>query len=432
MIKLFYKLKNDPRIRNSLWTFIEKAISLFGLIFIISAVAKYTGPTIYGEITLAASIFVVLKTIAQLGMDQIYFKYASQLKPFTKTFFKNSIIINSIIYILISTLTIIIATHYSTDLGLYFILFTAVAYYFNTIDLMNAYFEGVLLSKINVLANTVGLVASLFVRYIVVQYNLDVLWLGVPIILFTVIPFFIRLAIFNKISDRRKINNTFRVKYKYIKYILLAGVPLTLAILSATINTQISSFVIVYLLDSKHVAFYSIAFVLAGSWCLVSITIIMSYLTSIYKIPNHETIEYISSSSKLLTVVIFLSFFPPLILYFFAEYIIIFLYGAEYYQSIAVFKVLLISQFFWVIGFYYSRLIIKFSGYSFLAYKTLFCTVLNAFLSFMLIKKYGIIGAAYSVLLVEILSTFFLNFIFKEAKLIQITLYSVGVKVKYK
>ena len=87
MIKLFYKLKNDPRIRNSLWTFIEKAISLFGLIFIISAVAKYTGPTIYGEITLAASIFVVLKTIAQLGMDQIYFKYASQLKPFTKTFF---------------------------------------------------------------------------------------------------------------------------------------------------------------------------------------------------------------------------------------------------------------------------------------------------------------------------------------------------------
>ena len=43
MIKLFYKLKNDPRIRNSLWTFIEKAISLFGLIFIISAVAKYTG-----------------------------------------------------------------------------------------------------------------------------------------------------------------------------------------------------------------------------------------------------------------------------------------------------------------------------------------------------------------------------------------------------
>ena len=35
----------------------------FGLIFIISAVAKYTGPTIYGEIALAASIFIVLKQL---------------------------------------------------------------------------------------------------------------------------------------------------------------------------------------------------------------------------------------------------------------------------------------------------------------------------------------------------------------------------------
>ncbi|MEJ8494208.1 hypothetical protein U0X50_02695, partial [Acinetobacter baumannii] len=71
MMNLIHKLKNDPRIRNSLWMLIEKGISLFGLIFIISAVAKYTGPTIYGEIALAASIFIVLKTIAQLGLDQI-------------------------------------------------------------------------------------------------------------------------------------------------------------------------------------------------------------------------------------------------------------------------------------------------------------------------------------------------------------------------
>ncbi|EPH1273856.1 oligosaccharide flippase family protein, partial [Acinetobacter baumannii] len=86
MMNLIHKLKNDPRIRNSLWMLIEKGISLFGLIFIISAVAKYTGPTIYGEIALAASIFIVLKTIAQLGLDQIYFKYVSQNKPYHSLF----------------------------------------------------------------------------------------------------------------------------------------------------------------------------------------------------------------------------------------------------------------------------------------------------------------------------------------------------------
>lgn len=81
---------SDPRIRNSMWMLIEKAISLFGLIFIISAVAKYTGPSIYGEISLAASIFIVIKTIAQLGLDQIFFKYISQKKQFHFLFFKNA------------------------------------------------------------------------------------------------------------------------------------------------------------------------------------------------------------------------------------------------------------------------------------------------------------------------------------------------------
>lgn len=35
----------------------EKIISIFGLIFVTSFVAKYVGPTIFGDIALAMSIF---------------------------------------------------------------------------------------------------------------------------------------------------------------------------------------------------------------------------------------------------------------------------------------------------------------------------------------------------------------------------------------
>ena len=91
MERLILKLKNDQRLRNSLWMLIEKSISLFGLIFIVSAVAKYTGPDIYGEIALAASIFIVAKTIAQLGLDQVYFKYVSENKPYFDIFYRNAV-----------------------------------------------------------------------------------------------------------------------------------------------------------------------------------------------------------------------------------------------------------------------------------------------------------------------------------------------------
>ncbi|MFX5487101.1 hypothetical protein ABTD86_12480, partial [Acinetobacter baumannii] len=117
MMNLISKLKNDPRIINSLWMLIEKSISLFGLIFVVSAVAKYTGPSIYGEISLAASIFLVVKTIAQLGLDQIYFKYSSQFKPYNYIFLRNSIKLISLIYCLITFLLMIFLCYYSSPSG---------------------------------------------------------------------------------------------------------------------------------------------------------------------------------------------------------------------------------------------------------------------------------------------------------------------------
>ncbi|PJG66143.1 hypothetical protein CVD09_12445, partial [Acinetobacter seifertii] len=164
MMNLIYKLKNDPRIRNSLWMLFEKGISLFGLIFIISAVAKYTGPAIYGEIALAASIFIVLKTIAQLGLDQIYFKYVSQNKPHHSLFLENSILFVSALYLFLSTFVLIWAYFNTSFTGFFFVFSTGIAYYFISIDLANSFYEGQLLSKFNVLANIIGLLVALILR----------------------------------------------------------------------------------------------------------------------------------------------------------------------------------------------------------------------------------------------------------------------------
>ena len=198
MKKLIDKLKNDPRIKNSLWMLIEKSISLFGLIFIVSAVAKYTGPSIYGEISLAASIFIVLKTIAHLGLDQIFFKYVSSSKPYHSIFLINSIKIVSLIYFLISLLVILFSYFFSSYTGFWFVMATAIGYYFNTIDLVNYYNEAKLISKINVFSNIVGLVVALVLRYVIVLFNLNVLLLCFPIILMTLIPFCLKFYYYYK------------------------------------------------------------------------------------------------------------------------------------------------------------------------------------------------------------------------------------------
>lgn len=63
---------------NALWMMSEKLVTLFGLFFVTSFVAKYIGPYRFGQLALAIAIFQVVQVVAQLGCDNIIFKRVSQ------------------------------------------------------------------------------------------------------------------------------------------------------------------------------------------------------------------------------------------------------------------------------------------------------------------------------------------------------------------
>lgn len=418
---------SDPRIRNSMWMLIEKAISLFGLIFIISAVAKYTGPSIYGEISLAASIFIVIKTVAQLGLDQLFFKYTSQKKPFHFLFFKNASQLVSIIYLILSVVIIFISYFHASPTGFYFILATFLAYYFNSIDFLNAYYEGMLLSKINVFANVIGLLISLVMRWVIVVLEVDYIYLCIPIVMMTLVPFLIKALFYYKkylVSSKVVLKKTVKNK-RYRVYFLGAGFPLMLAVITATVNGQASNFLLGYLENTASVGIFSIAFVLAGAWCIVPTTLIMSYMTSIYSINNKDYLTYIKISSKILKNISLLSLFIVLVLYVFSPYFIDWLYGKEFYQSIEIFQYLIFFQLIWIVNFLFSRIIIKFNGFRFLANKSIVLCLLNIVVSYILIKEKGVIGAAFALIIVEVIS-FISNFLFKPAKFLNVV-FKIGV-----
>lgn len=421
MKEILIKLKNDPRVKNSLWMFIEKAISLFGLIFILSAVAKYTGPSIYGEISLAASIFVVVKAIAQLGMDQIYYKYVSEQKPYYDIFFNNSLRVISIIYALIFFLILIFAYLYSNNMSFYFILATGIAYYFNSIDVVNYYFEAKLISKINVMANICGLTVSLFFRYFVVYFDLNVLYLCAPIVLMTVIPFYIKYHVYKKNYACKSRTSSNKKTLKYAGIFMATGIPITLSVLTVTLNSQVAYYLLAYFWEVKKVAIYSVAFTLSGAWCIVPTTIIMSYLAGIYN--DNVYSNYLVQAKKLFKIVFYVSTFIVLFLFISSEYIIQYLYGDDYSESVKVFKILLIYQMLWVVGFYFSRLIIKFNGYRFLAYKAVIMVLLNFILAAYLIKNNGAIGAAYAALILELISVLVINLFYRKASLTSVLLF---------
>lgn len=419
---MYKKLKNlfDTRLRNSFWMISEKGISFFGLIFVTSLVAKYLGPEIYGELALASTIFAVIKSIAFLGIDQIYFKQASRKKYNNINLLVNCIYIMSSIFIPISIITLVLFYYNGTGQHFIFFIATSISAFISLVDIKSIHLDAILLSKLNVLANIIGLAFSLLLRYILVKLNLPVELLCFPIILVSLIPYIIRQFLFKHHVNLVQNKITKKEFFAYYKYFLAVGLPLVISSLSVTIYTQCGNIILAILESTKEVGYYSIASTLAGCWYFVPVTLMMSYLSAIYS--EKDESRSIEASVKLLRFMSGVCIAIIIVLSLLGHLIIEKLYGTQFLPSIEIFYVLLIANYFSVVGFFFFRLTLKYNGYKFLANKMIITCLINVPATYIFVKYFGVIGAAYAIVLSEFISNFILNFYFKPLRAKEILL----------
>ena len=185
---------------NSLWMMSEKLVSIFGLIFVTSFVAKYIGPENFGKLTFASSIFAIIQTIAMFGSENIIFQKTAKDRRFGEYIIDSTRIIRDFMYVSLSLLTLVYIYFFADQLTFIFSVATSIAIYFAVHDVYIIYFNAILQSKINAYCNIFALMISLLVRYCIAKFQLAVELLSVPIILITIIPFFIRKYLFNKVK----------------------------------------------------------------------------------------------------------------------------------------------------------------------------------------------------------------------------------------
>ncbi|HDY6759415.1 TPA: oligosaccharide flippase family protein, partial [Klebsiella pneumoniae] len=89
----------------------EKVISILGLIFITSYVAKYVGPHVFGQIAFATSLFQITQVISQLGSDVIIFKRISKNVTSGIRLIYATTVLRFLIYLL-SSIPVLLFTYY--------------------------------------------------------------------------------------------------------------------------------------------------------------------------------------------------------------------------------------------------------------------------------------------------------------------------------
>lgn len=404
--------------KNAFWMMSEKVVSIFGLFFVTSFVAKYVGPEIFGQIALSIAIFQVVQIIAQLGGDNILFKRVAKNMTSGIKLMKASRYLRAGIYILLS---VPVAAYMSIG-NSYSIFFWSVALssFFSAIDMIAIFNNAQLRSKLNTYANIIGLIIGLGIRYLIAYLELDPQYLSIPIILTTLIPFLIRLTMFrsNASYNRLPINLNMRKIKVYSKYAFLSGMGIVASSISIALYTRVNTFFLGYEHGTSLVGIYSVAATLGTSWSFIAQAITTSFYSKIYAEKEDNKALRIAAKLNRIIFLISLIMIAPLILL--GQWVINLLYGQAYALSYNAMVILCVGSVLSALGTVSYRYIVRLSGYAFLSKKMFSLLLISLPISYTLIHFYGVYGAAYSAVIIEFLSLTVLNYFFKRGAIWQL------------
>ncbi|MFI4035022.1 oligosaccharide flippase family protein [Klebsiella quasipneumoniae] len=398
---------------NAAWMMSEKIVTLFGLFFVTSFVAKYIGPFRFGQLALAIAIFQVIQVIAQLGCDNIIFKRVSEKVLSGLKLIYSTFLIRGGIYFILSFFVLSFFYNKSDVINYIFLISVCLACFFTSMDVFTIYNDATLNSKFNTIANVIGLLIGLILRYVIAFFEWPIYFLAIPIVLTTLIPFLIRLVYTPKVYVVKG-----KHKWRYNKYLFTTGIPLVISTVSMTLYSRINQFTLSYFDGNYELGIYSVALTLGTAWVFIGNALAISFLSKIYS--EKDDLKAQDKTSGLLSFVFIILSVFPLFFYFFGKKVILLLYGEQYINSYGIIIILCISTVITAMGFISNRYIVKLSGYKYLSKKTLIVLGLSIPISTTMVYFFGVYGAAYSVLIVEFLSLTIMNYFFNHGVILKV------------
>lgn len=417
-IKKIYKKVGTKIFSNSLWMICEKFISLFSVLIINALIAKYVGPEIFGKIAYASSIFVFVQTLAWFGTQNILHKRLSEniksglyLSYSTQYLRRLTVAFSSILVLIYFGL-------YESPIVLFFGFANALAAYFIISDYYAIYNNSVLSSRLNVLANVIGMLVALLVRAIIIHFNLDYIYLTIPIVLISLIPYFIKRKFFYQRNS--KINLNLRSHYLYNKYIIYTGGALLLSTISVAVYNQISNIYLAKLVGFNELGVFNAAMLLGGSWVFVINAISISFFSKIYSEKNDKNIMHYMGILIVFTLGI--SICVLFLFFMFGEIVVNYLYGEKFKELNFIVPYIILAATLSCLGSITYRYMLKYNAYKYLMVKMLLLSLISIFTSYIFIKKNGVYGAVYNYILIEFLSLTIFNYFFHKGRVLRMHL----------
>ena len=402
---------------NLSWLLFDKLFRASLNILLSILLARYLGPENFGVLNYLIALIFLLNAISSLGMNPVLINLI--VKKHRK--FNIGLLISayhlrflvSILCYIFFILIIIIFNDKETYLN--YSLIAGLIIILKSSEILFSYFEAKLLSKFIVISQLIGMIFLASIVFFVINKGLNNIYIYYGLVIDAVIVFC--LINYFYISKNRKILNKFQ--FNNIKKLILKSSPVLLSSLSIILYMRIDQVMINSLINEYQLGIYSVSVRYVEIFHFIPKIIMISFLPILL-----TSKKYTNDLIKINSIIFKFSIFLTGLIFFSSDFIIPFLFGNEYAQSILTTKILSFSLLFVFFGVVNEHWYISKNLQKYYAIYVFLGAILNIIFNYILINKIGIQGAAYSTLFTYFLIIFLFDYINKKTRFL--------MQIKYK
>lgn len=382
------------------WLFFDQILRM-GLGLVVGAwVARYLGPSQFGELSYILAIVSIFQVLSQLGISNIAVRELANSRESSKE------IIGTVFRLrVVSGLLCFISTIFSMYLlrpddikSLFLAATVAGALIFQSSDVADLWFQSELQSKRTVFAKFFSYIGANLIKIILIILHMPLIAFAVVILFESIIFAFALLYSYKKFPPfGHKSWSMSRCKK-----ILREGFPFLASGLILAAYIQFDKILLENMSAAVEVGYYVAATTLTTVFNFLPIIVCSSLA------PHLANIQTDEDRSKFFIKLNFFLFwgatFVALLLFLFAERIILLLYGEQYQSSALIVKILAFSVIPVFLSVSNDYLALSHRNSRATLLRTVFGLIINLILNITLIPQYGALGTAISGLVAHWLS----------------------------
>ena len=396
--------------KNTSWLLGEKILRMAVGLFVGIWVVRYLGPEQFGLLSYAQSFVFLFTAFATLGLDGIVVrelvKDESKRDELLGTAFTLKLIGAVIVLLMLTLIINIMSADTQTKL---LIIIIASATLFQSMNVVDFYFQSKVLSRYVAFANTLTLFVSSVVKIWLIVNDAPLVAFAAVVLLDSVVLSLGFLYTYLKVGGEI-------TQWTFNKHIALNLLkdswPLILSGLVVSIYMRIDQVMIKEMLNAEAVGQYAAAVRLSEAWYFIPMVIASSLFPAMIEAIKQSEELYCERLQKLYDLMVWLAIAIALPMTFLSDWLVNLLYGEQYSHSQAgsVLMIHIWAGVFVFLGVASGKWFVveNLNGLSFL--RAFYGMLVNVLLNIIMIPKYGVIGAAISTFISQCMAAYIWDF----------------------